>query len=74
MGHNFHIGGTTHLLLLGMDPFIVMVQGHWKSDAFLTYWCHCEEILPLFIRSALPSPTLILNMMCVFKCKLLNLQ
>ena len=27
-GHSFHIGGTTHLLLLGMDPFIMMVQGH----------------------------------------------
>ena len=29
-----------HLLLLGIDPFIVMVQGHWKSDAFLSYWKH----------------------------------
>src|SRR5882672_1245804 len=26
-GHSFRIGGTTHLLLMGVDPFIVMVQG-----------------------------------------------
>ena len=30
-GHVFWISGTTHLLLLGVDPFIVMVQGHWSS-------------------------------------------
>jgi len=35
--HSFKIGGTTHLLLLGVDPFIVMAQGHWKSTAFLEY-------------------------------------
>src|SRR5882724_4562343 len=37
-GHSFHIGGTTHLLLMGVDPFIVMVQGQWKPTAFLKYW------------------------------------
>jgi len=42
-GHGFRIGGTTHLLLLGVDPFIVMVQGHWKST---TFWRNCEEIIP----------------------------
>ena len=26
-GHAFRIGGTMHLLVLGVDPFIVMVQG-----------------------------------------------
>ena len=43
-GHAFHIGGTMHLLVLGIDPFIVMVQGCWKSNAFLEYWRHCEDI------------------------------
>src|SRR5882724_3186417 len=33
-GHSFRIGSTTHLLLLGVDPFIVMVQDQWKSTAF----------------------------------------
>src|SRR5882724_10918037 len=26
-GHSFRIGGTMHLLLCGVDPFIVMAQG-----------------------------------------------
>jgi len=26
-GHGFRIGGTTHLLLLGVDPWIIMMQG-----------------------------------------------
>jgi len=30
-GHGLRIGGTTHLLLLGIDPWIVMVQGRWSS-------------------------------------------
>jgi len=41
-GHRFRIGGITHLLLMGVDPFIVMVQGHWKSTTFLEYWCSCK--------------------------------
>jgi len=28
LGHSFKIGGTTHLLLLGINPFIMMAQGH----------------------------------------------
>ena len=71
-GHSFHIGGTTHLLLLGVDPFIVMVQGHWKSDAFHSYWKNCKQILPLFIGSALHSPDSIVSAMNLFKCKLLS--
>ena len=66
-GHSFRIGGTTHLLLLGVDPFIVMVQGHWKSDAFLSYWKNCEQILPLFIGSALCSLDSIVSSMNLFK-------
>ena len=69
-GHSFQIGGTTHLLLLGLDPFIIMVQGRWKSDAFLSYWKHCEQILPLFIGSAFKMPESILSMMTAFKRKL----
>src|SRR5882672_11859124 len=30
-GHSFRIGGTTHLLLMGINPFIVMAQGCWHS-------------------------------------------
>ena len=48
-GHGFRLGGSTHLLLLGVDPWIVMVQGHWSSQSFLTYWHKCKEILPMFI-------------------------
>ena len=68
--HSFRIGGTTHLLLLGLNPFIVMVQGCWKSDAFLSYWKHCKQILPLFIGSTFKMPESILSMMTVFKRKL----
>ena len=64
--HSFHIGNTTHLLLLGVDPFIVMVQGHWKSDAFLSYWKNCKQILPLFIGSALCAPDSIISSMNLF--------
>ena len=71
-GHSFRIGSTTHLLLLGVDPFIVMVQGHWKSDAFLSYWKNCEQILPLFIGSALHSLDSIVSSMNLFKRKLLS--
>ncbi|KAJ7081283.1 hypothetical protein C8R43DRAFT_965617 [Mycena crocata] len=37
-GHGFRIGGTTHLLLHGVDPWVVMKQGRWTSAAFLLYW------------------------------------
>ena len=48
LGHSFRIGGTAFLLLLGVDPWIVMMQGRWSSQTFLTYWRRCEEILPPF--------------------------
>ena len=54
-GHVFCISGTTHLLLLGVDPFIVMVQGGWSSTAFLLYWRFCKEIIPMFIGFSLDS-------------------
>jgi len=37
-GHGFQIGGTTHLLLLGVDPWVVMAQGFWSSQSYLGYW------------------------------------
>ena len=49
--HRFQISGTTHLLLLGVDLWVVMVQGHWSSQAFLLYWRKCEDILCLIRAS-----------------------
>ena len=69
-GHAFHIGGTTHLLLLGIDPWVVMVQGRWSSQSFLTYWRKCEEILSLFIGFSFQSQESVLSTMCSFKSKL----
>ena len=51
-GHSFRIGGTTHLLLSGVPPDVVAVQGRWLSNAFLAYWRQIDSILPLFINSA----------------------
>src|SRR5882724_10141776 len=69
-GHGFRIGGTTHLLLLGVDPWIVMVQGRWSSQAFLGYWRRCEEILSLFIGFSFQSREFILTTMSAFKNRL----
>jgi len=66
-GHSFQIGGTTHLLLLGVDPWIVMVQGRWSSQDFLTYWHCCEEVLSLFIGFSFQSHESILATMKTFK-------
>ena len=48
-GHSLGIGRTTHLLLLGVNPFVVMMQGRWSSNTLLEYWRHCEELLPTII-------------------------
>ncbi|KIM25366.1 hypothetical protein M408DRAFT_74522 [Serendipita vermifera MAFF 305830] len=37
-GHSFRIGGTTSLLLAGIDVEIVKSMGRWSSDAFKLYW------------------------------------
>src|SRR5882672_3961405 len=71
-GHSFRIGGTTHLLLLGVDPFIVMAQGQWRSTAFLEYWQLCEEIIPTFIGFSMSSQCSLLSMMALFKQHLLS--
>ncbi|KIK86577.1 hypothetical protein PAXRUDRAFT_802761 [Paxillus rubicundulus Ve08.2h10] len=51
-GHAFRIGGTTELLLQGVNPDIIAVQGQWTSRTFLDYWRRVESILPLFISSS----------------------
>ena len=51
-GHSFRIGGTAELLLRGTPPDVVMLQGRWKSRAFLRYWRKVEVIFPLFVSSA----------------------
>ncbi|KIK81678.1 hypothetical protein PAXRUDRAFT_746987 [Paxillus rubicundulus Ve08.2h10] len=50
--HTFHIGGTTELLLQGVNPDVITVQGQWTSQAFLDYWRRVESVLPLFISSS----------------------
>ena len=57
-GHSIRIGGMIHLLLLGVDPFALMAQGHWESSAFLEYWWLCEKIIPTFIDISLSSKPL----------------
>jgi len=42
-GHSFRIAGTTHLLLLGVDPLLSWLKGG-GDPAFLKYWRYCEEI------------------------------
>jgi len=41
-GHSFRIGGTTSLLLAGIDTQIVKSMGRWSSDAFKHYWRKVE--------------------------------
>ena len=57
-GHSFRIGGTTHLLSMGIDPWVVMVIGRWTSTAFVHYWRKIENIIPRFISSAHHSVSL----------------
>jgi hypothetical protein len=43
-GHSFRIGGTTSLLLAGIDTQIVKGMGRWSSDAFKLYWRKVETL------------------------------
>jgi hypothetical protein len=43
-GHSFRIGGTTSLLLSGVDAEIVKHMGCWSSDAFKLYWRKVEVL------------------------------
>jgi len=72
LGHGFRIGGTTHLLLLGVDPTIVMALGRWTSKAFLAYWRQCEQILAMFIGFSLDSRSSVIQIMSNFRATLLS--
>jgi len=52
LGHSFHIGGAVELLLTGINPDVVAATGGWTSLAFLLYWHHIEEIIPLSTSQA----------------------
>ena len=71
-GHTFRIGGTTHLLLLGVEPMIVMVIGRWSSKAFLGYWRICNEILAMFVGFSMDSLQSVITTMSNFKATLLT--
>lgn len=43
-GHCFRIGGTTELLLAGVNSEVVKKLGRWESDAFLKYWRELQNI------------------------------
>src|SRR5882724_4496443 len=62
-GHSFRISGMIHLLLLGVDPFIVMAQGHWRL---------CKEIIATFLGFSLSLQGSLLSTMSLFKQCLLN--
>ncbi|EJD45937.1 hypothetical protein AURDEDRAFT_63828 [Auricularia subglabra TFB-10046 SS5] len=51
-GHGFRIGGTTDLLLRGVPPGVVALQGRWSSSAFMKYWRKVEVIIPMFVSNA----------------------
>lgn len=53
-GHSFRIGGTTHLLLCGIDPNVIKKVGRWSSDSYLRYWRNLDDILPSRVRFASP--------------------
>lgn len=42
--HCFRIGGTTALLLSGVDPEFVKRAGRWASDSFLRYWRQDQQL------------------------------
>lgn len=49
-GHSFRIGGTTHLLLAGVDSKVVQAMGRWSSDAFMQYWREVEALGVLHVE------------------------
>jgi hypothetical protein len=55
LAHAFRIGGCTEMLLRGVNPDIVCIQGRWKSKAFLEYWRKIQFILPLFVSNSFSS-------------------
>ena len=74
-GHSFHIGGTTHFLLLGINPFIC--DGTRTLDIeilsySLSHWPNCKAIVSLFIGFSLDSWPSILTTVSPFKSHLLD--
>ncbi|QRW12390.1 Reverse transcriptase domain protein [Ceratobasidium sp. AG-Ba] len=55
-GHSFRIGGTTELLLRGVDPEIVKQMGRWSSDAHMQYWRKTKEIAAAQAEFLPPQP------------------
>lgn len=53
-GHEFRIGGTTHLLLSKVPPDVVKMMGRWSSDAFQRYWRQIEILAPLYAEYLKP--------------------
>ncbi|TRM56173.1 hypothetical protein BD626DRAFT_414560 [Schizophyllum amplum] len=49
-GHSFRIGGTTHLLLCGINPDVVRAAGRWSSSSFLRYWRAVPMLATLHIE------------------------
>jgi len=45
-GHAFRIGGTTELLIAGVESDVVRAMGRWSSDAYLKYWRSLEQLVP----------------------------
>ena len=54
-GNSLSIGGMMHHLMSSVDPWVVMIIGHWSSNNFLVYWHKVEEILPNFTSEAYDS-------------------
>jgi len=52
LGHSFCIGGAVELLLAGVPPEVVAAIRGWMSLAFLLYWRHMGEILPVSVSKA----------------------
>lgn len=52
-GHAFRIGGTTELLIAGIDTDVVRAMGRWSSDAFLKYWRTLDQLIPRHVHQAL---------------------
>ena len=52
LGYSFRICGAIKLLLAGVPSEIVAATGGWTLLAFLLYWRHMEEILPMSISKA----------------------
>jgi len=62
----YMIHDMAHLLLLGVDSWIVIVQGPLELPGFLDYWQRCKVILSWFIGFSFQSCESILSTMSTF--------